>query len=329
MRINRWMVAGAFAAVVAAATSAYAQAQVKYVRYEAGGRVSWGILDNDTSIRELQGSVFDGAANPTGRTLKLAEVKLLAPAIVESGAARRAIAATTSVRQGLQYLRRIDMAVVGIGAVDDDVALVERRYVTSPFMRRMRRMGEGLPRRRGRQGQSRGGARRVGDSRQDRPKGRRANPVDLRPLHHPIRMPRVEPDLRSQSSASRMGTRTGASMNTVHPRQSSIALARTTRLVVATLTCVLLTACGPASVMYHSRTGEPILIQESAYTAWGCKQNLQDEAQRVGMPLRSTDMKGSFFGDSFYWPIVKGYVCIGSDRETPAGIVGTPVLYQG
>jgi DNA-binding transcriptional regulator LsrR (DeoR family) len=82
-----------------------------------------------------------GLAEELARVLRARVVKLLAPAIVESEAARRAIAATTSVRQGLQYLRRIDMAVVGIGAVDEDVALVERRYVTSPFMRRMRRMG--------------------------------------------------------------------------------------------------------------------------------------------------------------------------------------------
>jgi 2-keto-4-pentenoate hydratase/2-oxohepta-3-ene-1,7-dioic acid hydratase in catechol pathway len=60
------------------ATGANAQTQTKYVRYEAANRVSWGILDGE-SIRELQGSVFDNA-KPTGKTLKLADVKLLAPA---------------------------------------------------------------------------------------------------------------------------------------------------------------------------------------------------------------------------------------------------------
>jgi 2-keto-4-pentenoate hydratase/2-oxohepta-3-ene-1,7-dioic acid hydratase in catechol pathway len=79
MTVSRWIVAGVAAAIVASATSVFAQAQVRYVRYEAGGRVAWGILENETTIRELQGSVFEGA-NPTGRTVKLAEVKLLAPA---------------------------------------------------------------------------------------------------------------------------------------------------------------------------------------------------------------------------------------------------------
>src|SRR5687768_17958943 len=33
-----------------------AQAGVKYVKYESAGRTAWGILENDTTIRELTGS---------------------------------------------------------------------------------------------------------------------------------------------------------------------------------------------------------------------------------------------------------------------------------
>ena len=88
-------------------------------------------------------------------------------------------------------------------------------------------------------------------------------------------------------------------------------------------------ACGPSSVMWHSRTGEPILIQESAYTAGGCRRNLEAEAKRTGMVLRSIDVKGRFFGDAFYWPLVKGYVCLGTDRDLPIGVEGTTTLYQG
>jgi 2-keto-4-pentenoate hydratase/2-oxohepta-3-ene-1,7-dioic acid hydratase in catechol pathway len=79
MIVTRWIVAGLAAVSIASATTVFAQAQVRYVRYEAAGRVSWGMLENDTTIRELQGSVFDGA-KPTGRTIPLAQVKLLAPA---------------------------------------------------------------------------------------------------------------------------------------------------------------------------------------------------------------------------------------------------------
>jgi 2-keto-4-pentenoate hydratase/2-oxohepta-3-ene-1,7-dioic acid hydratase in catechol pathway len=64
-------------AIVALATSAAAQTVTKYVRYQAGNTTSYGILEGET-IRELQGSIFENA-KPTGRTRKLAEVKLLAP----------------------------------------------------------------------------------------------------------------------------------------------------------------------------------------------------------------------------------------------------------
>ena len=79
MKAIRFSVAVVAALVVIVHLRPSAQSPTKYVRYEAGGRVSWGILEGDTTIRELQGSVFDNA-KPTGRTLKLAEVKLLAPA---------------------------------------------------------------------------------------------------------------------------------------------------------------------------------------------------------------------------------------------------------
>jgi 2-keto-4-pentenoate hydratase/2-oxohepta-3-ene-1,7-dioic acid hydratase in catechol pathway len=55
-----------------------AQTLTHYVKYETAGRTAWGLLEGET-IRELQGNVFDGA-KPNGRTLKLSEVKLLAPA---------------------------------------------------------------------------------------------------------------------------------------------------------------------------------------------------------------------------------------------------------
>ena len=49
----------------------------KYVRYSHQGRTAYGILEGDT-IRELSGSIFD-APKPTSRTVKAAEVRLLAP----------------------------------------------------------------------------------------------------------------------------------------------------------------------------------------------------------------------------------------------------------
>jgi len=81
MVVNRWIASGVVAAVLASVAPAFAQAQVRYVKYEVGGRASWGIFENnDTTIRELSGNPIDGSAKPTGRTVKAAEVKYLAPA---------------------------------------------------------------------------------------------------------------------------------------------------------------------------------------------------------------------------------------------------------
>jgi 2-keto-4-pentenoate hydratase/2-oxohepta-3-ene-1,7-dioic acid hydratase in catechol pathway len=97
MSFTRWIAAAASAAWLTAAAGASAQTLTHYVKYEAGGRTAWGILEGQT-IRELQGHVFENA-KPTGRTVKLAEVTLLPPA-----EAKKVIAA------GLNYKSHIGQA---------------------------------------------------------------------------------------------------------------------------------------------------------------------------------------------------------------------------
>lgn len=73
--------ASLIAATVLLATSALvAQGSVKYVRYEVGGRAAWGILENDTSIRELTGSPISTKATPTNKRVNVADVTFLYPA---------------------------------------------------------------------------------------------------------------------------------------------------------------------------------------------------------------------------------------------------------
>lgn len=50
---------------------------VKYVRYSSGGRISFGLLEGET-VRELRGDLF-ASPRPTGKRLRLADVRLLAP----------------------------------------------------------------------------------------------------------------------------------------------------------------------------------------------------------------------------------------------------------
>jgi 2-keto-4-pentenoate hydratase/2-oxohepta-3-ene-1,7-dioic acid hydratase in catechol pathway len=76
IRMHRvwWMVAGA--SLVAAPLPAQENV-TRYVRYSHEGRTAYGLLEGET-IRELVGSIFD-SARTTGRSLRLAEVTVLAP----------------------------------------------------------------------------------------------------------------------------------------------------------------------------------------------------------------------------------------------------------
>jgi 2-keto-4-pentenoate hydratase/2-oxohepta-3-ene-1,7-dioic acid hydratase in catechol pathway len=80
MGVNRWVVASLAALVLSSAAPVFAQAQVKYVKYAANNTETWGILENDTTIQELSGSPISGTAKPTGRKVKVAKVKFVAPA---------------------------------------------------------------------------------------------------------------------------------------------------------------------------------------------------------------------------------------------------------
>ncbi|HEV8309608.1 MAG TPA: sugar-binding domain-containing protein [Methylomirabilota bacterium] len=82
-----------------------------------------------------------GLAKEVGRVLGGRTVQFLAPAFVEDADVRRTIRSTRPVRQVMDFLRRLDMAVVGIGAVSPHVPLVERGYLTPERMARCRRAG--------------------------------------------------------------------------------------------------------------------------------------------------------------------------------------------
>src|SRR5688572_19125785 len=60
-----------------AATAAAQSPVTKYARYQAGGRVAYGIVEGN-SIHELTGDLFE-APKRTGKTVPLAQAKLLAP----------------------------------------------------------------------------------------------------------------------------------------------------------------------------------------------------------------------------------------------------------
>ena len=96
----------------------FAQPLTHYVRYEAAGRVAWGLLEGET-IRELQGNVFDGA-KPAGRTLKLTEVKLLPPAepkkVIAAGLNYRSHIGEQTPAKYVGLFAKLPTSLVGHGA---------------------------------------------------------------------------------------------------------------------------------------------------------------------------------------------------------------------
>jgi 2-keto-4-pentenoate hydratase/2-oxohepta-3-ene-1,7-dioic acid hydratase in catechol pathway len=74
------MVAAALLMALGSSSGLSAQASVKYVKYELAGRTAWGILENDTTIRELTGSPISTKATPTDKRVKVADVRFLPPA---------------------------------------------------------------------------------------------------------------------------------------------------------------------------------------------------------------------------------------------------------
>jgi len=76
MRSLAWSLALS-AALLLAPRPNHAHPPVKYIRYASGGSTAYGILDGDT-VRELRGDLF-ASPTPTGKRLRLADVRLLAP----------------------------------------------------------------------------------------------------------------------------------------------------------------------------------------------------------------------------------------------------------
>jgi hypothetical protein len=95
------------------------------------------------------------------------------------------------------------------------------------------------------------------------------------------------------------------------------------------LMVLLLASCAESYTVFHSQTGEPILLGRRAYTYQGCLSTMREEAARLGVSLATVQVRGSWQGRSLIWPFEPGYACdgtIGSER-LPRGIYpGVPPL---
>ena len=83
--------------------------------------------------------------------------------------------------------------------------------------------------------------------------------------------------------------------------------------------CLLATGCAEPFTMFHTRTGEEIVIGRRSYTYNGCLSTMQEEAARLGVTFRYVHVRGTTFGRSLLWPFEPGYAC-----EAAVGPEGHP-----
>ena len=71
----------------------------------------------------------------------------------------------------------------------------------------------------------------------------------------------------------------------------------------------LMTGCAEEFALFHSGSGDPILIARRAYTSETCAETLKADAARLGVTLRYVHVRGNFAGRSLLWPFEHGYAC--------------------
>lgn len=92
-----------------------------------------------------------------------------------------------------------------------------------------------------------------------------------------------------------------------------------------------LAGCAEPFTVFHSQTGEPILIGRRSFSYEGCLSTMQEEADRLGVTFRYIHVRGSKFGRALLWPFEPGYACEGAvgPEQPPTGAYPYPPLPQG
>ncbi len=92
---------------------------------------------------------------------------------------------------------------------------------------------------------------------------------------------------------------------------------------VTMLSLILLAqGCANEYVVFHSVTGDPIVISRRAYTQDACVAKVKEDASHLGVPLRYIQVRGTTFGRSLIWPFEAGYACEAAvgPEQPPSGV---------
>jgi len=82
-----------------------------------------------------------------------------------------------------------------------------------------------------------------------------------------------------------------------------------TRTVLLFMASILLAGCAESFTVFHSQTGDPILLGRRSYSYDGCLSTMREEADRLGVTFRYVHVRGTTFGRSLLWPFEPGYAC--------------------
>lgn len=91
--------------------------------------------------------------------------------------------------------------------------------------------------------------------------------------------------------------------------------------VLPLIMILILAGCAEPYTVFHTQTGQPIMLGRRAYTYEGCISAMREEAARLGVSLGMTQVKGSWEGRSLLWPFEPGYACEGTvgPQRLPSG----------
>lgn len=92
---------------------------------------------------------------------------------------------------------------------------------------------------------------------------------------------------------------------------------------------LLMAGCAEPYTVFHSQTGNPIILGRRAYSNEDCVSAIRDEAAHLGVSLSTIQVKGAWQGRSLLWPFEPGFACegaIGPERLPRGSYSNVPPL---
>jgi hypothetical protein len=81
------------------------------------------------------------------------------------------------------------------------------------------------------------------------------------------------------------------------------------RIICLCLMLGIMTGCAEEFVVFHSASGDPLLISRRAFTSEECIAKVKEDAVRLGVTFRHVHIRGNIAGRSLLWPLHPGYAC--------------------